>query len=184
MNCAISSGLECGLQHSLIRRQVLENCPFDLSFRNEAEDQLTVIRALARGHTFAYFEEPHVEYRIHGENSSAAACNDSLEKRLRVFLGLVRGFENLPRHVRLSKCCFRALRKRLADEYFWALGYAILWSGGRHKEALSMFRRGLEWWPWNVRRWKTYAICELKCLYYARVGSTLNVAIEWPAETE
>jgi hypothetical protein len=49
----------------------------------------------------------------------------------------------------------RALRHRLAHEYFWHYGYAGLWKHGRHREALGAFWRGLRYHPWDLARWKT-----------------------------
>src|SRR5262249_29738945 len=146
--CAILYSLECGLQHSVVRRQVFERLRFCTEFRNEAEDQLTVIRALAHAFHYGYLTDVHVDYYIHDDNSSAAGYGGSVDKRQAVFQGLITGFERLSQQVCLATPARRALNQRLAKEYFWHLGYAILWNSGRRKEALSMFRLALRHWPW------------------------------------
>src|SRR5438876_6417290 len=78
-NCQILDGLYCGLQNSVMRRPVLEGYRFATHLRNEAEDQVVVIRSLKMGFRFAYFDKVHVIYSVHGENSSGAAQNGSLE---------------------------------------------------------------------------------------------------------
>ncbi len=153
---AIVEGLYCGLQNSLIRHSFFEGRRFVSSYRNEAEDQLIVIRALAAGCRFAYVDKVHVIYHVHDSNSSASAVGASLEKKLRIYEALIRGFEELRAEVPMAPASTRALKRRLSCEYFWKLGYAVLWQNGRRAEALKMFRCGLRLWPWDWRYWKTY----------------------------
>jgi glycosyltransferase involved in cell wall biosynthesis len=157
----ILHGLFCGLQNSVIRRQVFAGQRFCARPRHEAEDQLAVIRALAAGYRLAYFEAVHVVYHVHGDNSSAAS-GGTPEKLLTIMRELVSGLEELGQQVRLTPAERRALRRRLGREYFWVLGYALLWQHGRRREALVMFRRGLRAWPWDLGRWKTYALALLR----------------------
>jgi len=156
IRCAILYGLYCGLQNSVIRSKVFAREPFRAQYRNEAEDRLAVIRALAGGHRFAYLDNIHVDYYVHAGNSSSAALNSSVERRLSIQRLIIRGYEELPRQVSLSRGDRRALAQRLSQEWFWNLGYALLWANGRKAEALTAFRRGLRLWPWNVKYWKTY----------------------------
>jgi hypothetical protein len=162
LGVAIRHWLQCGLQHSVIRRRVFDGRRFCVRPRHEAEDQLMGIRALAAGHRFGYFDAVHVIYRIHAGNSSAAATALSDEKHREILEQLIRGFEELPDQVRLSPAERQALGRRLGQEYFWHLGYALLWRRGRRREALAMFRRGLRAWPWDLGRWKTYAWAALR----------------------
>jgi glycosyltransferase involved in cell wall biosynthesis len=158
----ILHGLLCGLQNSVIRRRVFADRRFCVRPRHEAEDQLVVVRALAAGHRLAYYDRVHVVYHVHGGNSSAAGSGSSLEKRLRIMEELTRGYEELRGQVRLTPAEGRALGRRLGREYFWNLGYALLWQNGRRGEALAMFRRGLRAWPWDIGCWKTYALARLR----------------------
>jgi glycosyltransferase involved in cell wall biosynthesis len=162
MQCAILHGLYCGLQNSVIRRAVFRDMRFDAAGRNEAEDQLVVLRSLARGVRFAYFDDVHVVYRVHEANSSASAVGQSVVKRARIMEALLRGYENLRSQISLTPSQQRALNRRLGSEYFWRYGYATLWQNGQRREALRMFRRGISFWPSNPVFWKTYVVAWLK----------------------
>jgi len=156
--CQILQGLYCGLQNSVIRRRVFDNYRFGTDLRNEAEDQIIVIWALASGFKFAYFDRVHTVYQTHDANSSLSGGNKVLEKRLRLQLAIVEGFERLAKSGVLRPSERRALKRRLSEEYFWHVGYSLLWMNGRRSEAKHMYRRGLALWPWNWRYWKVFAL--------------------------
>jgi glycosyltransferase involved in cell wall biosynthesis len=158
IRCALLDGLYCGLQNSVIRRRLFEGQRFQAAYRNEAEDQLAVIRALAAGRRLGYLDNVHVVYNQHEQNSSATGSNGSLEKHLFIFRALIRGFEELREQVPLGPVDRRALRLRLSQEYFWNVGYALLWQNGRRREALEMFRRGLRLRPLSLGYWKTFLL--------------------------
>jgi glycosyltransferase involved in cell wall biosynthesis len=157
IRCMIQHGLYCGLQDSVIRRRLFEGYRFDAKTRNEAEDQLIVIEALARGHRLAYLDQVHVVYRVHEGNSSATGRCADLRRAERIHRTLIAGFEQLAARNLLRGADRRALARRIADEYFWHLGYSLLWMHGRRDEALCCFRRAIAWWPWDWRYWKTLA---------------------------
>jgi glycosyltransferase involved in cell wall biosynthesis len=163
--CMIWHGLYNGLQNSVIRGSVFEGLRFEAGSRNEAEDQLFVIRALKESRQIAYLDHVHVIYRVHAGNSSAV--QGDVEKRKRVFKLLIAGFERLADEVSLTPGERRILRRRLSREYFWHLGYTLLWVNGQRREALRMFRRGLAYWPWDWRCWKTYGLAVVKTLFTA-----------------
>jgi len=158
----VEYGLYCGLQNSVIRRRVFDDRRFQTAYRNEAEDQLLVIRALASGHRIGFIDNVHVIYHEHDQNSSAAGSDRRLDKHLQIYQAAAQGFEDLASQITLSAAEHRALRRRLNREYFWHLGYNLLWQHGRRQEALDMFRRGLRHWPWNWRCWKSYALALLR----------------------
>jgi len=160
--CAIRDGLYCGLQNSVIRRSVFERERFHTSFRNEAEDQLFVIRAIKQGFRIGYLDDVHVQYQIHEANSSASATGQSVDRELAVYRPLVRGFEELAREFAWSPAERRELHRRLSHDCFWHIGYAILWKAGRRAEALEAFRAGLRFWPWSPSCWKTYLLARLR----------------------
>lgn len=164
VRCQILHGLYCGLQNSVIRRNVFASYRFATQFRNEAEDQVVVIQSLKAGHRFAYFDQVHLTYHVHAENSSAAGVGVPVEKQLRVYRALFQGFELMKQQVRFTPSERRALDKRMGCELFWHMGYSLLWQHGRRREALSLFRRGLCQWPWDWRCWKTYAIAHVRTL--------------------
>jgi len=170
VRCAILRGLYCGLQNSVVRRRVVAQRQFSVVYHNEAEDQLFAIRAALAGHRFGYLDDVHVIYRVHDANSSAPSADKALQKRLTISLELARGYEDLQSEMRLAAPEARAVRRRLNREYFWHVGYVLLWQQGRRQEALEMFRRGLRIWPWNAACWKTY----LMALARARLRGELR----------
>jgi glycosyltransferase involved in cell wall biosynthesis len=163
MRGMVSHGLYCGLQNSLIRSQVFKPARFNTTYKNEAEDLLIVIRALAAGQRFGYLDNVHAVYHIHDANSSAAGFG-SVDKRLKVYEGLLRGFEDIRNEVAFSKAERRALDRSLSRVYFWELGYTLMWQNGRRKEAMLAFRRALKLWPWHLPYWKSYLIACLRLL--------------------
>jgi glycosyltransferase involved in cell wall biosynthesis len=171
--CTILFGLYCGLQNSVFCREVFSQLRFHSKDRNEAEDQVFVVRALKAGYRLAYLNDVHMIYHVHDENSSASCLDASLEKRATIFRCLIRGYEDLRTQVQLTPAESRALNLRLSREYFWHLGYAIYWQHGRRQEALDAFRRGLRLRPWEWRYWKTYLGAMIQNKFsHARVGCT------------
>lgn len=161
LECQILHGLYCGLQNSVLKRQLFDGRRFNDRFR-VVEDELFAIRVLAAGARFAYFLEPHVIYQVHSDNSSASATASSLAKHVEIYSELTVGIEQLLSELSLSARERRALLKRLGREYFWHLGYVGFWQAGRRLEALDMYRRGLAAWPWHPGAWKTYLLARLK----------------------
>jgi glycosyltransferase involved in cell wall biosynthesis len=173
IECAVLSGLYCGLQNSVIRRKVFADRLFDVSFHNEAEDQVFPLRSVLSGFHLGYIDDVHVIYRVHESNSTAPGAA-TVEKRMTLTTELARGYEELARNWSLGARSARAVRRRLNREYFWHAGYAILWQNGRHLEALEMFRRGLRVWPWDIRCWKTYSVAWLR----TALGRTTRTTID------
>jgi glycosyltransferase involved in cell wall biosynthesis len=152
------AGLYCGLQSSVIRAHVFARGGFYDETLRAAEDQLLAIEALASGCVLAYFDNVHAVYHVHETNSSAACNMIDVERRLRVFEELARGFEQLPNRIKLTRCQRRAVRRRVSRAYFWQMGYATLWQAGRRRDALAQFSKGISRWPWEWRYWKTYLV--------------------------
>lgn len=158
IECMVAFGGYNGLQNSVIRSEAFDHFRFEAVSRNEAEDQLLVIRSLRRGVRMAYIDSVHVIYKVHESNSSAVAGSQDLERQARVLRLLADGYEQVLLEESWAPSQRTALRKRLQQEYFWKLGYATLWSLGRKTEAIQMFRRGLQHWPWDWKCWKTYTL--------------------------
>lgn len=161
-SCQLQHGLYSGLQNSVIRRQVFQNYRFETALRNEAEDQIIVVRALLAGHRLAYFDRIHVEYHVHDANSSAVGTGGGMEKKIRVVKAMIAGFDQLLETPGLPKSVRKSIKKRLGRDYFWLLGYSLLWKMGRFSEAKIMYRKGIQSWPWDWRCWKTLLSAELK----------------------
>lgn len=163
IECQLLTGLYCGLQCSVIRRELFATYRFEAVSRNEAEDQLVVVEALAAGRRFGYFDAVHLEYRIHSQNSSAAGGTDP-EKHLRLFRAYVAGYERLRGRVRLNRSQRRALDRRLSGYYFWFLGCFLHRQPGGSPEGLALMRKGIGLWPTNLRYWRTYLFSRFRTL--------------------
>jgi len=116
------------------------------------------------GFRLGYFDDIHLTYRMHSQNASSSAVGISPDKRLRITRAAARGYEELPGQVVLTSGEQKALRKRLANEYFWKRGYAVFWQNGQPREAFTEFHRGLAKWPWNAAMWKSYFVARLRWL--------------------
>jgi glycosyltransferase involved in cell wall biosynthesis len=171
---SIEYGLAGGLQNSLIRRRFFEKYRFTAKTSYDPEDQLTTIRALVLDHTIAYFDNVHVIYNIHDDNSSGAGAF-SVEKHVRIHKAVTAGYERLSREPGFSASELRALRRRLSREYFWNLGYMMSRQPEARTEALAMLRRGLRTWCWDIGMWKCYVLAHLRLTLPARIrrGSAL-----------
>jgi glycosyltransferase involved in cell wall biosynthesis len=153
VRCMISDGLFCGLQNSTFRDTVFENRrlpPFRIG-----EDRVFPITALNQGLRIGYIDNVHVVYHVHAENTSQSARGSNVDRQVWVQRELIRALESIRPLVQHDRGARAALKKRLSEVYFWNLGYATLWQNGRRGDALRMFRRGLEQWPWDLRYWKT-----------------------------
>ncbi|MBI1338324.1 MAG: glycosyltransferase [Phycisphaera sp.] len=168
VRCGIEHNLCCLLQTGVIRASVFAGRRFVAHYRNEGEDELFPLRVMKAGHRIGYIDEVHLVYRAHAENASSVAVGISVEKRLRITAAAARGYEELAGDIGLTPEERNALRRRLANEYFWKRGYATLWPSGRRCEAMSEMTRGLGKWPWSLRMWKTWAVCAVKRLIRPR----------------
>ena len=161
LRCQIEHGLYCGLQNSVIRQSVFDSRRFWEGSR-VVEDELFVIRLLADGGTFAYFDDPHVLYRVHGDNSSGSGAAVSPEKSRAIFHEMVAGLESIQRDLTFDRAAARTLRRRLATERFWGLGYNGYWRAGDTTGALLHYRQALREWPWSLSMWKTFLLAQLR----------------------
>jgi glycosyltransferase involved in cell wall biosynthesis len=158
----IQQGMTCGPQNSVYRRRLFERRRFVEELR-VGEDQVFAISALADRRRLAYFLEPRVIYRVHNHNSSlAGGLNEPPERFIQVFGTLTRVLERLRLELPLNAAESRALRKRVAADGFWQLGYNGLWRAGRRVEAVAAFSRSLRIWPWTLSRWRTFFLAKLR----------------------
>jgi glycosyltransferase involved in cell wall biosynthesis len=164
LECQILHGLYCGLQNSVMKRELFHGRRFNERSR-VVDDEMFVIRVLSAGARFGYFMEPHVIYQVHDDNSSGSASGLSHQRRIALFTEMTESLEELLAQLPLSRREQRAMRRRLGHEYFWNLGYSGFWQAGRHAEALDAFKRGLTFWPWRPAPWKTYLLARLKQLW-------------------
>ena len=162
VHCMLGHGSYCGLQNSVIRRRVF--AAYRLPPMFAGEDGVAVICSLKAGFHFGYFDNIHVIYHVHGENSSASSQNGSVEKNLRIQRAIVGGLEELRTQVSFTPAESRVLKQGLGGILFWRIGYSILWQNGRRSEAMKYFRQGIKYCPTNWRFWKTYIIAGFRNL--------------------
>jgi glycosyltransferase involved in cell wall biosynthesis len=169
LKCAMRYRFDAGLQLSVFRGRVFDQ--LRLPEYRIGEDQVFLLQALLRGARLAYIDAVHVIYHTHAGNISLAS-NKTVANRVSLMQELTRGLEAVLREERLRPSEAWALRRRLAEEYFWMLGYALLWQHGRTQEALAMFRKGIRLHPWNLQYWKVYVLAALR----AKLGLVKPVA--------
>jgi glycosyltransferase involved in cell wall biosynthesis len=155
-------GLYAGLQNSVIRGSFFQDRRFVTAFYNEAEDQAVIPRAIHAGMRFAYFDNVHVEYRVHDSNSSGSATVVNFAKKEKLIKGLIEGFENLPKQIQIGELGMRRLRARLADLYMWHLGYSVYWEWGKVHLARRAYLHAISLSPNRFSYWKTLAGSFLK----------------------
>jgi hypothetical protein len=105
---------------------------------------------------------------VHDQNSSRRRGRANVGRDKDLHLAIIRGYEELPNRIRLSRAERTSLRRRLSREYFWHLGYGTLWQRGQHADALEMFRRGIALHPTSLRYWKTYWLSRLRTVWSSR----------------
>jgi glycosyltransferase involved in cell wall biosynthesis len=167
----ISHGQMCGLQCSLMRRRLLEQTPLPAHQRC-GEDQTFVVLALKAGNTLAYLDDVHVVYRVHDDSVSARDRGGKVDKGVRYVRELAEAYADMPEQVFFTKRESRALRRRLAHDYFWTIGYSFLWQNGYRTDALAAFRAGLRRQPWNPPMWKTYGLALLRNMASGQTNHT------------
>jgi hypothetical protein len=131
---------------------------------HEGEDRIVVLRALAAGYKFGYFDKLHVSYRVHASNSSTPSDLHDLQRRKVILDEIVRSRIKLLNELPLTAPERRALRQRISTDLFWLLGYCICWQHGQVDAALDYYRQAMSYWPWSAACWKSYAIARLSQL--------------------
>jgi glycosyltransferase involved in cell wall biosynthesis len=166
LDCAIEDGIACLLQTSVIRRTVFDTVRFweQYAFGAVCEDVFLILRCIARGVRFAYFDAPHVTYQVHQENlslvaESYAVVERSPERCARHLNDVIASWLHFASCDDLTSCHRAHARRKAAQTCYWMLGYSTYWAHGMRGRALAAFTRGLSIWPWDWRFWKTYLTC-------------------------
>jgi glycosyltransferase involved in cell wall biosynthesis len=164
IECHLLNGIYCGLQNSVIRRDVFAGHRFWEGYR-VVEDVFFLTRALARGIRLAYLANVQVVYRIHGGNSSGSAAGLNREAFCRIRRESILGLERLQQELALTPRQQRALRRSLSRHYFWDIGYVCCWEANDIAGAFAAFNHGLRLDPFDGRMWKTYASCLVRSVF-------------------
>jgi glycosyltransferase involved in cell wall biosynthesis len=162
LSCVIRGGLNFALQTAVFRANVFTKVRFVPN--RVCDDQILAITALNAGFRLGYLNDVHVVYNLHEDNLSMSALNAQLTHKIDVVREEARGFEQLLGQGILPSSGRRAVRQRLLEQFFWTLGYSLLWQHSRRREAFAMFHKGLGYWPWSLSCWKTYSLALIKAL--------------------
>lgn len=157
----IKSGIDSGLQNSVLRTDVVKTIKIP-EFRI-GEDRLFILQALKLNFTLAFVDKVAVNYFVHNGNTSDTNSEDEdFPKRIKAMQNLIESYVRTSDFVKLNIKEQKALNQRLADDYFWKLGYSLYVVDKRYKEALAVMFRGITLSPFNIKFYKTYLITFFK----------------------
>jgi len=159
--CAILHGLQNGFPVSVVRRRLFDD-GLRIPELDVGEDRCLSIQALKRGAVVAYFDDIHMIARIHTSHTSSAGQTKPLAQHLAVERQLIAAYESLAGSEAFDTRERRALRRKIAEERFWMLGYNLFWQHGRGGEALHEYQGALRMWHWNPWMWKTFLLAGLR----------------------
>lgn len=157
---AISHGLYCGLQCSVFRKRFFDGRA--IPPHRIGEDRILPVIALKDCVRIGYLNAVHVVYHLHQDNTCVSGSQGNLEKSAAVFADLESAYLTVLNMANLDSPEKRAVRRRIQKELFWHLGYGVYQCAGLHQEAKNAYRRGLAYWPWDWRCWKTYVISQAR----------------------
>lgn len=153
LKIALNEALYCGLQTSVIRRNLFRNSrlpPFRIG-----EDQVFSITSAAAGATFACVPDVHVIYRQHASNTSSSPRKLSSDNQ-RAREQLVLALSSLLDSDCLWPESLSMLQRRLNREIFWGIGYQYQ-VACCFTDARQYYRRASSHWPWSFGQYKTFA---------------------------
>jgi len=151
---------------SVFRREMFDQIAFPQA--NVQEDTALLVRALAAGFKASYLDQVNATVREHDDHTCARNEVKDIDKHIRIKQQAILAFESLEDlRPKLTKEENAALTGHLISDIFWSLGYALLWSNGRTREAMAAFRKGLSLDPTNKAMKRFY--------YKARIRSLLGL---------
>ena len=138
----LQDGIDSGLQNSVVRKNVFDKIsipPFRVG-----EDRLLILMAIKNGFNFFFKDKVTVLYNVHDGNTSDTAIGDErYERRIKAMEQLVQSYEGTSDYVILNSVEREALSMRLADDYFWKLGYSLYWVSGDKTSARRCYKKAL-----------------------------------------
>lgn len=159
----IRDGIDSGFQNSVIKKTITDKITIP-DFR-VGEDRLFILQAIKCNFTLAFVDKVMVTYLVHNENSSDTnSKSKDVPKRISAILGLISSYEHTSKLISLNSQECRVLKERLAEDYFWKLGYSLCLQNGMHADALQYMKVGLKHCPWRPNFYKTFLVTLVK--YY------------------
>ena len=102
-----------------------------------------------------HLQRYHVTYWAHGDNVTDCAGTHTPARRARVGEARAEYYRAALRRVPLSASQRLAMRRKLANNMFWLVGYSGYLAQGDTANARRCFREAISLWPSNLRYWKT-----------------------------
>jgi len=158
----LQDGIDSGLQNSLIRKRVFEHVsipPFRVG-----EDRLLILMVLKQNFGMFFKDKVTVLYNVHDGNTSDTASGDErFERRIVAMERLLSCYEGTSDYVCLNPSEQANLNRRLADDYFWKLGYSLYWAAGNKKRARECYLKALKLIQYkNMKMLKSFVLSFLK----------------------
>lgn len=152
----ITYGIDSGLQNSVMRVSVFNDMLLP-DFRI-GEDRLFISMALKRGFKLAFIDDINVHYIVHSDNiSDTNLSEENVGKRIVVMKQLIDSYKKTFDYIdNLTQKEKKALKRRLADDWFWKLGYSLQWSNGLREQAIDSYLEGIRLAPLRLTFWKTF----------------------------
>ena len=146
-----------GCQVSIIQKKVFSGINFDESFfYGGVEDRLAPLEAIAKGFRLAYLENIHLTYHIHAGSISTSDPNKDVDEKLKIYKELERLYKILPEKLSLKRKQQKIIKEKLADVYFWEIGYNCLFKKKDYKQAKKYFLKALKLKPFKLKYWGTF----------------------------
>lgn len=152
---ALEYGIFLTLQVSVIRKKVLDKIRFEESLY-AVEDRLLPLEAIAAGFRFAFIKKTHLTRYIHKHNISLCSLDKPKDDILKIHKEMGKLYKIIPLKINLSKKQMGILNVKLANLYFWSIGYNCYLALGNREKAKEYFLKALSLNPFDLRYWKVY----------------------------
>ena len=157
----IEAGHGFGFPLSIMRKSVFEAVELKTNVRN-GEDRMFLLRTIKAGFTLAVLHRMHYIFVKHAGNSSAASVDMNWSGKQRVYQAVISGYAGLLADLDLTVEETKAIKKRIAEDLFWKIGYHLHWNAGRIQEAFRFFKLAANADPRNLKLRKSMLTFYLK----------------------
>jgi glycosyltransferase involved in cell wall biosynthesis len=150
----INSGLFLGFQNTVFKKEVFEK--INIPNIRIGEDRLMTIMLLKSGLVGGYIKDVLVQCFEHDSNTSSVG-EKSLDDSALIYLQLIAGFEAYSKYVGLTPAEKRSLQEKIADEYFWSIGYHLYLNNNDKKRALKYMFQAIKMSPLDLKKWFNFS---------------------------
>ncbi|WP_334031660.1 glycosyltransferase family 2 protein [Alteromonas sp. P256] len=161
---SIQYGIEACFQCSVVKREVLSEVP--IRPYRIGEDRLFITEAIKSEIVIAYLNEVTVIYNIHDSNISDTDKSANLSSRVNINLHLIQSYVDTLNFIsNFTKKEKRAIRKKIADELFWGVGYSLYWQSDKPRKAFKYFFKAFKYYNLSLSYYKTTVLCFIRLLF-------------------